>query len=327
MLDSLIAGVNIVELDPDETYVGYGGLPNADGVVQLDSCCMHGPLRRAGGVAALEGVRTPSRVARAVLDNTDHHLLVGAGAQAFARQMGFAIEADLNTAKSRARWLEWKRRVDPGHWLDPAKRSEAAEAARRCDGGGRAPRRKPPLRHDQLRRRGAEGGGLRRHHHQRARLQDPRARGRLADPGRRALGGRRGGGRRLDRARRGQPLQPLVLPHRRGDAAGPRGPRTPAMEALRRVKAGTVEKRLLDPKGNPELPAHLLRRRQEGRVRRRLDVRARGAAARSASRSAPRTGRSSWPASRSWGRRPPSERGRRPRSRRPGRRSSPRASS
>ena len=60
VLDALIAGVNIVELDPEDTSVGYGGLPNADGVVQLDSCCMHGPKKRAGGVAALEGVRTPS---------------------------------------------------------------------------------------------------------------------------------------------------------------------------------------------------------------------------------------------------------------------------
>ena len=99
VLESLIAGVNIVELDPTEMYVGYGGLPNADGVVQLDSCCMHGPLKRAGGVAALEGVRTPSRVAKAVLDYTDHHLLVGAGAQHFARNMGFAIEADLNVVQ------------------------------------------------------------------------------------------------------------------------------------------------------------------------------------------------------------------------------------
>jgi N4-(beta-N-acetylglucosaminyl)-L-asparaginase len=55
VLDALVAGVNIVELDPTEMYVGYGGLPNADGVVQLDSCCMHGPLKRAGGVACLEG--------------------------------------------------------------------------------------------------------------------------------------------------------------------------------------------------------------------------------------------------------------------------------
>ena len=131
VLDALVAGVNIVELDPTEMYVGYGGLPNADGVVQLDSCCMHGPRKRAGGVAALEGVRTPSRVAAAVMQNTDHHLLVGAGAQDFARQMGFTIEADLNTEASRKRWLEWKRRVDPGHWLDPAKRSEAGEAASR----------------------------------------------------------------------------------------------------------------------------------------------------------------------------------------------------
>ncbi len=131
VLESLIAGVNIVELDPAEMYVGYGGLPNADGVVQLDSCCMHGPLKRAGGVAALEGVRTPSRVAKAVLDFTDHHLLVGAGAQGFARNIGFTIEADLNTEASRAKWLEWKRRVDPKHYLDPKTRAQAGEAASR----------------------------------------------------------------------------------------------------------------------------------------------------------------------------------------------------
>ncbi|NJD11253.1 MAG: N(4)-(beta-N-acetylglucosaminyl)-L-asparaginase [Gemmatimonadetes bacterium] len=127
VLDALIAGVNIVELDPADSSVGYGGLPNADGVVQLDSCCMHGPRKRAGGVAALEGVRTPSLVARAVLENTDHHLLVGAGAQQFARQLGFTIEPDLNTAQSRALWLEWKRRLDPGHWLDPKQRTAEAQ--------------------------------------------------------------------------------------------------------------------------------------------------------------------------------------------------------
>src|SRR5688500_13281627 len=101
VLEALIAGVNIVELDPADTSVGYGGLPNAEGVVQLDSCCMHGPLKRAGGVAALEGVRTPSLVARAVCHTTDHHLLVGPGAQEFARAMGFEIEDDLNTERSR----------------------------------------------------------------------------------------------------------------------------------------------------------------------------------------------------------------------------------
>jgi N4-(beta-N-acetylglucosaminyl)-L-asparaginase len=126
VLEALIAGVNIVELDPLDDSVGYGGLPNADGVVQLDSCCMHGPLKRAGGVACLEGVRTPSKVAHLIMQNTDHHLLVGRDAQSFARQMGIAIEADLNTEHSRARWLEWKRRVDPEHFLDPARRAQAS---------------------------------------------------------------------------------------------------------------------------------------------------------------------------------------------------------
>lgn len=122
VLDALVAGVNIVELDPAEMSVGYGGLPNADGVVQLDSCCMHGPKKWAGGVAALEGVKTPSLVAKAVMEQTDHHLIVGAGAQKFAREMGFTIEADLNTERSKKAYLEWKRRSDPEHYLDPAKR-------------------------------------------------------------------------------------------------------------------------------------------------------------------------------------------------------------
>ena len=125
VLDAIIAGVNIPELDPEETGVGYGGLPNADGVVQLDASCMHGPRRRAGGVAAIEGVRTPSLVARAVMDQTDHHLLVGHGAQEFARQLGMTVEDDLNTPTSRRLWLEWRRRVDPEHWLDPARRGSA----------------------------------------------------------------------------------------------------------------------------------------------------------------------------------------------------------
>src|SRR5882672_8261311 len=125
VLDAVIAGVNIVELDPLDDSVGYGGLPNADGVVQLDSSCMHGPKKRAGAVAALEGVRTPSLVAKAVMENTDHHLLVGRGAQDFARNIGFKIEDDLNTEHSRQLWLEWKRRTDPSHYLDPKTRAEA----------------------------------------------------------------------------------------------------------------------------------------------------------------------------------------------------------
>ncbi|MEO6222996.1 MAG: N(4)-(beta-N-acetylglucosaminyl)-L-asparaginase [Vicinamibacterales bacterium] len=125
VLEALIAGVNIVELDPLDNSVGYGGLPNAEGVVQLDASVMHGPKKRAGAVGALEGVRTPSLVAKAVMESTDHHLIVGKDAQTFARNMGFAIEADLNTEGSRKAWLEWKRRSDPVHYLDPNRREAA----------------------------------------------------------------------------------------------------------------------------------------------------------------------------------------------------------
>jgi N4-(beta-N-acetylglucosaminyl)-L-asparaginase len=125
VLDALVAGVNIVELDPLDDSVGYGGLPNANGIVQLDSCCMHGPMKRAGGVAEIEGVRTPSKVAQLVMNETDHHLLVGQGAQDFARGMGLTIEDDLNTENSRKKWLEWKRRTDPLHYLSPKDRQAA----------------------------------------------------------------------------------------------------------------------------------------------------------------------------------------------------------
>ncbi|MDA0329280.1 MAG: isoaspartyl peptidase/L-asparaginase [Gemmatimonadetes bacterium] len=145
VLDALVAGVNIPELDPDERGIGYGGLPNADGVVQLDSCLMHGPRRWAGGVAGIEGVRTPSLVAKAVAELTDHHLLVGEGAREFARALGFEIEADLNTEASRRLWLEWRRRVDPGHWLDPQER---------LNGSGRPGEDTDP---DTIRRRGPGG--------------------------------------------------------------------------------------------------------------------------------------------------------------------------
>ena len=125
VLDALIAGVNIVELDPADTSVGYGGLPNAEGVVQLDSSVMHGPTKSAGAVASIEGVRTPSLVAQRVMTETDHHLIVGQDAQKFARTMGFTIEDDLNTDRSRKAWLEWKRRSDPLHYLTPIKKQAA----------------------------------------------------------------------------------------------------------------------------------------------------------------------------------------------------------
>jgi len=125
VLDALVAGVAIVELDPGQTGVGWSGLPNADGVVQLDASCMHGPKKRAGAVAAIEGVRAPARVAQLVAEETDHHLLVGKGAQDFARGMGIKIEEGLINETARKQWLEWKRRTDPLHYLDPKKRAQA----------------------------------------------------------------------------------------------------------------------------------------------------------------------------------------------------------
>lgn len=111
-LDAVVEGVNLVELDPEDTTVGYGGLPNGLGVVQLDASVMHGPTRGAGAVAALEGIKTPSRVAVAVMRYTDHVLLVGDGAKRFALEYGFQ-EEDLLTERARAAWLEWRARLSP----------------------------------------------------------------------------------------------------------------------------------------------------------------------------------------------------------------------
>jgi N4-(beta-N-acetylglucosaminyl)-L-asparaginase len=112
-LDAVIAGVNIVERDPEDTSVGFGGLPNADGIVQLDACCMHGSKKRAGGVASLEGVRTPSLVAKAVMEHTDHHLLVGAGA--LERQRRARGRGAIRRSCCCLRSVHGERRRKPSH--------------------------------------------------------------------------------------------------------------------------------------------------------------------------------------------------------------------
>ena len=226
VLDALVAGVTIVELDPNQTGVGWSGLPNADGVVQLDACCMHGPKKRAGGVAGIEGVRTPAKVAQLVSHETDHHLLVGKGAQDFARAMGFKIEDGLINDKARELWLEWKRRTDPLHYLDPKKRAQAWN-----DAGLQMVReglieRGHVLGHDQLRRHQPEGRDLRRDDDERSGVEDPGPRRRLADSGRRSVCRRRGRRRRFDRPRRSQPLQPLVVPRSSRKCAAARIRRT-----------------------------------------------------------------------------------------------------
>jgi N4-(beta-N-acetylglucosaminyl)-L-asparaginase len=111
-LDAAVEGVKIQELDPADNSVGYGGLPNADGVVQLDASCMHGPTKRAGAVACLEGIKTPSEVAKLVLKYTNHILLVGEGAKRFALSYGFKDE-DLLTDESRQTWLRWRANLNP----------------------------------------------------------------------------------------------------------------------------------------------------------------------------------------------------------------------
>jgi len=111
-VDAVEKAANVIELDPEDTSVGYGGLPNERGVVQLDASFMDGRTYSAGSVACLENIKTPSSVARLVMQHTDHVLLVGAGALEFAKAWGFP-EENLLTEKARKIWLRWKEEMSP----------------------------------------------------------------------------------------------------------------------------------------------------------------------------------------------------------------------
>lgn len=120
-LDAVVAGVNIVEEDPNDTSVGYGGLPNELGVVELDASVMHGPTNRAGAVSALRNIKCPSKVAKLVLEQTDHVMLTGQGALDWAKLMGFK-EENLLTERARLAWVAWKQSQRDGqgnnNWTD-----------------------------------------------------------------------------------------------------------------------------------------------------------------------------------------------------------------
>ena len=120
LLDAIEKSANVTELDPRDTSVGYGGLPNEDGVVQLDASIMYGPNHNCGSVAALEGIKTPSSIARLVMERTDHIHLVAEGAQNFAKMHGFKVE-NLLTESTRKIWVKWKENLsDKDDYFPPA---------------------------------------------------------------------------------------------------------------------------------------------------------------------------------------------------------------
>ncbi len=118
-LDAVERATNVIELDPEDMSVGYGGLPNEDGVVQLDASIMDGRTYNAGAVAGIENIKHPSSVARLVMERTDHVMLVAEGAKEFALSFGFP-EEDLLTEKSRRAWLRWREdHSDRDDWGPP----------------------------------------------------------------------------------------------------------------------------------------------------------------------------------------------------------------
>jgi N4-(beta-N-acetylglucosaminyl)-L-asparaginase len=109
-LDAVVAAVTIVEDDPKDDSVGYGGLPNEEGVVELDASVMHGPTHRAGSVGSVQSIKNVARLAKTVMERTNHLMIVGDGARRFAVDEGFG-EMNLLTEHSRKIWLAWKART------------------------------------------------------------------------------------------------------------------------------------------------------------------------------------------------------------------------
>ncbi len=117
-LDAVMQLITGPEDDPNDDSVGLGGLPNEDGVVELDACCMHGPTRMAGSVAGVREIKNVSLLSKAVMEHTGHIMLVGEGAQKFALAMGFPRE-NLLTDRSRKIWLLWKETMSDKDWWGP----------------------------------------------------------------------------------------------------------------------------------------------------------------------------------------------------------------
>lgn len=250
-LEAAVAGVGLLEDDPNDMTVGLGGVPNEEGVVQLDACVMHGPTGRAGAVGALEGIRNPSRVAKVVMETTDHVLLVGAGARRFAEINGFKPE-NLLTEKARKVWLYWKQNLSTrDKWLEPdpaALDPEVRDFIREYGAGDfRDPRQYGTVHLSALDARGDLAGctstsGLF--------FKMP---GRVGDSAIVGAGcytdnevGSAGATGRGEACIIGAGSHTVVELMRQG-----RSPREACLEALRRIARGTRERRLLDRDGRP----------------------------------------------------------------------------
>ncbi len=134
-VEAAVHGVSINEADPKDRSVGYGGMPNEDGVMELDACCMDGTLGLGGSVGGIRNIMHPSQVALKVMDRTDHVMLVGHGAYRFARAHGFPHQ-ELLTEDARKRWLKWKENLsDKDDWVPERAKGGTISCLVRAPGG------------------------------------------------------------------------------------------------------------------------------------------------------------------------------------------------